>query len=168
MVEIALILARAQNGVIGREGDLPWQLSEDLKFFKRTTLGKPVVMGRKTFESIGKPLPGRTNIIITRDGSYECEGAIVTTSFEAALDAARADAEKTGAREIIIAGGGEIYREALSYAERVYLTEVHADVEGDVMFDISLTKDWQETQRSERQVDPKSELEFFWVTYERR
>jgi dihydrofolate reductase len=125
---VTLIVAVADNGVIGRDNALPWHLPEDLKRFKRLTMGKPIVMGRKTFESIGRPLPGRHNIVVTRDANYQRDGITVVHSVEAAVKAA-ADAS-----EIMVIGGSDLFRLFLPRATRVHLTRVHASVEGDVMW----------------------------------
>ncbi|MEE4208536.1 MAG: dihydrofolate reductase [Parvularcula sp.] len=132
--QIALVAARAKNGTIGKSGVLPWRMKDDLAWFKKVTLGKPVVMGRKTYESIGKPLPGRTNIVVTRQGDFEAEGVIVVHGLERALRIAEIDAEKNGSGEVCIIGGGEIYAESLARAHRIYLTTLESDVEGDTEF----------------------------------
>ncbi|MFN3869039.1 MAG: dihydrofolate reductase [Hyphomicrobiaceae bacterium] len=132
---ISLIVAVAKNGVIGRDGDLPWRLSTDLKLFRRLTMGKPVVMGRKTWATLQKkPLDGRDNIVVTRNAAFAAGGAIVVGSIEAAIEKAREAAEVRGADEIMIIGGAEIYRAALPAADRVYLTEVAAEPAGDAHF----------------------------------
>lgn len=152
---LALILARGENGVIGRAGGLPWHLSGDLKFFKAQTLGKPVVMGRKTFQSIGKALPGRPNLVITRDPEFRAEGAEVFADLETALARARAlaanlpeEGPEVGAqREIMVIGGGQIYALALPLAQRLYITEVHAAPEGDTFFSDPDPREWREVRR---------------------
>lgn len=146
-VPVALILARADNGVIGRAGGLPWHLSGDLKFFKARTLGKPVVMGRKTYQSIGRPLPGRPNLVVTRDAAFRPKGVEVFADVEAALDRARALAVQLGAEEIMVIGGGEIYALTLPLARRIYLTEVHARPEGDTTFPDLDPAEWREVRR---------------------
>ena len=133
-VPVAMIVAVGKNGVIGSQGEIPWRLPSDFAHFKRTTLGKPLIMGRKTFESIGKPLPGRTNIIVTRRRDYRPEGAVVVSSLAEALEKARRVAVADGATEVMIGGGGEIYREAMPQAERLYVTHVEAAPEGDAYF----------------------------------
>lgn len=139
---IALIVAVAENGVIGRDGKLPWRIPEDMKWFRERTAGRPLIMGRKTWESFPKrPLPGRTNIVITRDASYKAEGAVVVTSLPAALDVAYGEAPK----EIMVIGGAEIYRAALPHTRRIYLTSVHGEIEGDTLFPPIDRTDWQET-----------------------
>jgi dihydrofolate reductase len=131
---VAIIAAVAENGVIGAGNAIPWRLPSDFAFFKRTTMGKPLVMGRKTFESIGRPLPGRTNIVVTRQQGYQPDGVLVIDSLAAALEHAQVIAAADGAGEVIIAGGGEIYREAMPLADRLYITHVAAGPEGDTRF----------------------------------
>jgi dihydrofolate reductase len=132
--KIVIVVAIAANGVIGREGDLPWRLSTDLKRFKALTMGKPVVMGRKTWASLGRPLPGRPNIVISRDPHYAAEGAELAPSLEAALEVAQNHAAALGVGEICIIGGGEIYRQSIGIADVLHVTEVQAEVEGDTLF----------------------------------
>lgn len=132
--KIVLVVAVARNGVIGRDGDLPWRLPSDLKRFKQLTLGKPVLMGRKTWDSIGKPLPGRPNIVITRDTTFSAHGAAVVSSLDEGLDAARCEAEKLGVDEVCVIGGGQIYAQAFDRADILHVTRVEADVEGDTRF----------------------------------
>jgi dihydrofolate reductase len=142
---LSLIVARADNGVIGRDNDLPWRLPADLKHFKRLTVGKPIIMGRKTFESIGKPLPGRHNIVVTRNAAWQAQGVTVVPNLAEAIAAA---GFTPGARpeEIMVIGGAEIYAQALLFADRIYLTEVHAAPEGDTHFP-ALDDRWHETAR---------------------
>jgi dihydrofolate reductase len=139
---IALIVAVAENGVIGREGKLPWRIPEDMKWFKARTEGRPLIMGRKTWESLPKqPLPGRTNIVITRDRNYMAEGAVVVGSLAAAIDVATGEEPE----EIMVMGGGQIYREALPLAARIYLTRVHGAMAGDAHFPEFELDVWRET-----------------------
>lgn len=134
-VTLCLIVARSRNGVIGKDGDLPWRLSDDLKLFKQATLGKPVIMGRKTWESLPvKPLPRRQNIVLTRDWEYAAPGARVYSSFSAAVAAAKAMAAKDGKDEVFVIGGESLYRKALSMADRLYITEVDVELDGDAHF----------------------------------
>jgi dihydrofolate reductase len=140
---IAIIVAVARNGVIGRDNALPWRLPGDLKHFKAVTLGKPVVMGRKTFESIGKPLPGRSNIVISRRADFSAAGATMARDIEAALTLADAVARRDGADEIMVIGGAEIYRQVLPRCQRLYLTRVHAEVEGDAHFPAVDATQWE-------------------------
>jgi len=146
-VKLSLIVALAENHVIGRDNKLPWYLPNDLKYFKQVTLGKPVIMGRKTYESIGKPLPGRSNIIITRQPDYQPHGANDSVKVVASLQAARELAENIclidGQQEAMIIGGAEIYTLALPLVDRMYLTEVHAEVEGDAFFPSFQRDAWQ-------------------------
>jgi dihydrofolate reductase len=133
-VKSVIVVAAARNGVIGRSGDMPWRLPSDLKYFKALTLGKPVVMGRRTWDSIGRPLPGRPNIVVTRDTEFSAEGALVTRSLDEALALAREKAAVLETDEVCIIGGGQIYREALVFADVVHLTVVEADIDGDTRF----------------------------------
>ncbi len=135
-VPLAIFVAVARNGVIGRDGDMPWRLSTDLKRFKAMTLGKPMIVGRKTLESFGgKPLPGRPHVVVTRDASRTIEGVQLATSFDDAIDKAQSIAAETGAAEIGILGGGEIYRQAIDRVELLYVTHVEADIaDGDTVF----------------------------------
>ena len=134
MIETVLIAAVADNGVIGANGAIPWRLRSDMQRFKAITLGRPVVMGRKTFLSLKRPLPGRTNIVVTRDADFRAAGAVVTTSLEAARAVARGDALRRSADEIAVIGGAEIYAQWLDHADRLDLTEVHARPAGDTRF----------------------------------
>lgn len=160
---ISLILARADNGVIGDKGGLPWRLSDDLRRFKALTMGKPCIMGRKTWQSLPKkPLPGRTNIVVTRDKTFSVEGAVCAPSFDAAL----AIAAQENPAEIMVIGGGEIYAAALPHAKRVYLTQIHADVAGDTSFAPFVERVWREAAREDR--TPPDGLAYSFVTLERK
>jgi dihydrofolate reductase len=141
---VSLIVAMADNRVIGRNNELPWHLPEDLKYFKRVTMGKPVVMGRKTFESIGKPLPGRDNIVITRNSTYQAEGIYVVHTIEEAIALCEQLSQENGNDELMVIGGAEIYTQSLPHANRLYLTRVHADVDGDAWFPEFDENEWQE------------------------
>jgi dihydrofolate reductase len=158
---IALVAAIAENGVIGRDNGLPWHIPEDLKHFKMLTLGKPVIMGRKTFDSIGKPLKDRTNIVISRNKNLRLEGAEVVTSLAKAL--ARASELSP---DIMIIGGAQIYAEALPKADRLYLTYVHTNVEGDTFFPSFDPANWCELERT-RFFSPKAGLEASFVVLEK-
>jgi dihydrofolate reductase len=129
-IKVSLVVAVARNGVIGRDGALPWRLSSDLKRFKANTIGRPVIMGRKTFQSIGKALPGRQNIVVTRDRSYQTEGVTFVAGIAEALRVAKAKAADDGAGEVCVIGGGEIYRQTIREADRLVVTYVEADVDG--------------------------------------
>ena len=151
-VRIALIAAVAANGVIGRDNQLPWRLSADLRYFKAMTMGKPIVMGRKTFASIGKPLPGRTNIVMTRDSGLRLHGTSVWLVTH--IDAVYAIAEDVAfAEEVMVIGGAEIYALTLPFADRLYLTEIHRDYAGDTFFPAFDRADWRETSREEHAAD---------------
>jgi dihydrofolate reductase len=141
-------VARARNGVIGRDGGLPWRLKSDLALFKALTLGKPIVMGRKTWDSLPKrPLPGRTNIVLSRDGSFEPKGAVVCEHFSEALEIAREQAAEDGVDEVCVIGGAALFEMALPRARRLYLTEVEAEVAGDVLFPAFDESGWREVRR---------------------
>lgn len=129
-----IVVAMAENGVIGRDGDMPWHLSTDLKHFKALTLGKPMVMGRKTFESIGKPLPGRETFVVSRDPAFKPDGVTVHADLDAALDAAAASAEEKGVPSFVVAGGGALYAAAIPRADRLFVTRIAASPEGDTRF----------------------------------
>jgi len=146
---VTLIVAVADSGVIGRDNALPWHLPEDLKRFKRLTLGKPVIMGRKTFESIGKPLPGRQNIVVTRDPNYKREGADVVHGID---DAVRVAA---GAPEVMIIGGADLFRAFLPRAGRVHLTRVHGEVAGDIHWPALDSREWRIVEREEHAADER-------------
>lgn len=166
-MRIALVVAMAENRVIGADGDLPWRLSSDLKYFKQVTMGKPIVMGRKTFQSIGRPLPGRDNIVITRNAEFAADGVQAVGDVAAALSLAHALAKEKGADEICIIGGGEIYRQTLPMADRVYLTEVHMEVEGDTLFPEQDPADWREVSREAREAGEKDSADFSLVVLDR-
>jgi dihydrofolate reductase len=167
MVELAIIVAAAENGVIGRNNALPWHLSEDLKYFKRVTMGKPIVMGRKTFESIGRPLPGRTNIVITRNAAYSAEGVKVVGTLEEALGLAEDIALIDGVDEAVVIGGAEIYATAIPMAARLYLTEVHAQVEGDAFLPAIDWTQWKEVGRQRHPALDPNPFDYSFVVYER-
>ncbi|MCI5045813.1 MAG: dihydrofolate reductase [Aquisalinus sp.] len=140
---IALVVAAARNNTIGKDGNLPWRLSDDLKWFKEVTSGKPVIMGRKTFDSIGKPLPNRDNIVITRNSSFTHEDVTVATSLEDAIAIAEAFALAREAEEICIIGGGTLYSDALALAAKIYLTRIDAELNGDTFFPTLNDDDWE-------------------------
>lgn len=162
-MRIALVVAVARNGVIGAGGDLIWRISDDLKWFKKTTLGKPVVMGRKTFESIGKPLPGRDNIVISRQSDFAPEGVMVAQTVDEALQLAQEWARASDADEICVIGGGEIYTQTLPIADRVYLTRVDAAPEGDAYFPDLDMDEWNASRESAAEENERNQhaCEFF-------
>jgi len=167
---LVLVAAMDRGRAIGRDGGLPWHISSDLKHFKRLTLGCPIVMGRKTFASIGKPLPGRTNIVVTRDPAFAVEGVTVVASLEAALAAGARAVRETGATGIALIGGGDVYAQALPVTDRVELTEVKLapDSEGAVLFPELAAADWVETARLAGERGDKDEADFDFVTLRRR
>jgi len=166
-MDIVLVAAVAANGVIGRGNTLPWRLKSDLINFRTVTMGKPVVMGRKTFQSLARPLKGRTVIVVSRDATFTAPGVVVAPNFEAALSVARGDALRRGASGVIVAGGGDIYAQALPLAARLFMTEVHKTVEGDVRFPGIDPKIWRESARIEQKPAAEDEAAFAFVTYER-
>jgi dihydrofolate reductase len=167
MIEIVLIVAVAENGVIGSNGAIPWRLKSDVQRLKTMTLGKPVVMGRKTFESLRRPLSGRTNIVVTRDANYRAAGAVVTTSFAGARATALGDALRRFATEIAVIGGAEIYAQWMGVADRLEITEVHAKPEGDTRLAPIDLKEWQEVARTFHLRTDDETADFSYVTYRR-
>jgi dihydrofolate reductase len=168
VTEIVLIAAVADNGVIGADNAIPWRLKSDMQRLKAITINKPVVMGRKTFASLKRPLPGRTNIVITRDADFRSPGVVVATSFEAGLALARADALQRGAVDIAVLGGAEIYAHFLGFADRLEITEVHATPEGDTRFPAIDRDAWEEVARVRHEAGPDDDAAFSYVTYRRR
>lgn len=156
------VVAMARNGVIGRDGGLPWRLPDDLRRFKALTLGKPVLMGRRTFDSLGRPLPGRENIVLTRDPGWSAQGCRVVHSLDEALAVAG------DAAEVMVIGGAEIYRVAWPRLERLELTEVHADVEGDTRLEGFDAAEWREVAREHHPADERHAFAFSFVTLERQ
>jgi dihydrofolate reductase len=165
--KIILVAAVGENGVIGRDGALPWRLKSDMQHFRTVTLGRPVVMGRKTYESIGKPLKDRTNIVISRDPGFTADGIVVAHSLEAAMDIARKDAQQRRVDAIAIIGGAGIFRDALDFADRLEITQVHASPEGDTFFPPIDAKVWQETARMRHTATPQDDADVSFVTYQR-
>jgi dihydrofolate reductase len=168
-MEIVLIVAVADNGVIGAAGAIPWRLKSDQQRLKAMTMGKPIVMGRKTFMSFPRrPLPGRTNIVITRDETFRATGAVVTTSFAEAHAVARADALRRSVAEIAVIGGADIYAQSMDIADRLEITEVHVSPPGDTHFPPVDTGKWQEIARTLHPAGPDDSAAFSYVTYRRR
>ena len=167
-MRLSIIVAAADNGVIGHNNALPWHLSEDLQHFKRLTLGKPILMGRKTFESIGRPLPGRTNIVISTNPDYQPDGVRVVGSLPDALALAESIALIDGAEELMVIGGAQIYAEALPRAQRLYLTRVHAEVEGDAFLPTIDWSQWREIARERHAAVPPNPYDYSFVVYESR
>ena len=145
-MKISLIVAVSRNGAIGLNNQLPWYLPEDLKYFKSVTMGKPLIMGRKTFDSIGRPLPGRANIVLTRDPQWTSDGVEVVQSVEQALVAGEIACEAADVDEIMVIGGEQIYRMTIDLADRIYLTQVDTDVEGDAFFPDIDFNNWSQTR----------------------
>ena len=167
--QIIMVVAVAENGVIGAGGTIPWRLKSDMLRLKAITMGKPIVMGRKTFESLPRgPLPGRTNIVVTRDAAYRAAGAVVTTSFADAEAIATGDALRRFATEIAIIGGAEIYAQSLDGADRLEITEVHARPDGDTRFPAIDPADWEEVARVRNPAGPDNSADFSYVTFRRR
>jgi dihydrofolate reductase len=164
---IVFVVAAAENGVIGRDGGLPWKLKSDMARFKALTINKPVIMGRKTFASLPKPLVHRTNIVITRDAAYTVPGAVVTQTIERALEIAQGDALRRGADEVAVIGGGEVFDALLPRAGRVELTRVHEQTKGDVVFaDLPLSQ-WREVARQDHARGAGDDAAYTYLTYER-
>ena len=167
-MEIVLIAAVADNGVIGADGAIPWRLKSDLQRFKAMTMGKPVVMGRKTFLSLRRPLPGRTNIVMTRDRDFRAPGAVVTSSAADALAVGTGEALRRFVTEIAVIGGADIYAQLIGQADRLEITEVHATPAGDTRFPPIDKTIWQEAARAEHPAGPDDSAAFSFVTYVRR
>jgi dihydrofolate reductase len=163
---LVLVAAIAENGVIGRDGRLPWRLRSDLQHFRDLTLGHPVVMGRKTYGAIGKPLSGRTNIVITRNPAFAAPGVVVAPSLDAALAVARGDAWRRGVTEIMVIGGADLYGQTIERAVRLEVTRVHAHPEGDSVFPQIDPKHWRETRRREHPAGPDDDVAFTTLIYE--
>jgi dihydrofolate reductase len=160
-LQLALVVAMARNGVIGRGNGLPWHLPEDLRHFKALTLGKPILMGRRTYETIGRPLPGRDNLVLTREREWRAEGVSTVHSLDEALERAQR------ASELMVIGGAEVYRLTLPLAQRIYLTEVLVDVEGDTLFPDWERRDWRELHSSVYPADARNAYGMRFVTLAR-
>jgi len=157
---ISMIVARSRNHVIGRDNQMPWKISADLQFFKRVTMGHPVIMGRKTWESIGRPLPGRRNIVVSRNASYELAGAELASSLDEALN------RLSEAPRVFVIGGEQLFKQAFDRADKLFITEIEMDIDGgDTFFEVPKESDWQEVERT-----PGSEngIDFHFVTLERK
>ena len=163
----SMIVAMAENRVIGINNNLPWYLPNDLKYFKQVTLGKPIIMGRKTFESIGKPLPGRTNIVITRNSDWSASGVKVVHSLDQAYKLAQAVCEIDGQHELMIIGGDQIYQSSLPEVDRIYLTQVHASVDGDAWFPEVDWSQWKEVGREDFKAEGANPYNYSFVVFDR-
>lgn len=161
---ISLIVAASTNNAIGKNNQLPWHLPNDLKFFKNTTWAMPVIMGRKTFEAVNKTLPGRFNIVITRQADWRAEGVIAATDLEDALK----KGEETNCNEVFIIGGGEIYKQGFEIADKIYLTRVHATLDGDTFFPVIDEHNWQLTSNQDFAKDEKHQFAYSFQTWVRR
>ena len=159
---VSLVVAAAKNNVIGRDGELPWHLPDDLRHFKRLTTGKPIIMGRRTFESIGRPLPDRHNIVMTRDPDYAAAGCDVVTSVSDALKLAGDDSE------VMVIGGGQVYLDFLHRADRIYMTRVQAEIDGDTYFPEIDPNEWQLVSSEHHDADEKNAYAFEMMVFERR
>jgi dihydrofolate reductase len=166
-MNIILLAAVSENGVIGRDNRLPWRLKSDMQHFRAVTAGKPVIMGRKTYESIGKPLKGRTTIVVSRDAAFAAPGVLVAAVLDAALAVARGDALRRGADAIIVAGGAEIYLQTMPLATRLEITQVYKSVDGDARFPAINPQFWRETTRVEHEPGAEDEAAFAFITCER-
>ena len=162
---ISILVAMAKNRVIGRNNALPWQLPPDLKRFKELTMGHHIVMGRKTYESIGRPLPGRTSVIITRQPDYQVPGAIVVTSIDQALKVCSAGKEVD--QEIFVIGGAQIYRQSLGLCQRIYITEIQQEFDGDTLFPELNQQEWREISREKYRLNDGDGLEYHFVVLDR-
>lgn len=164
----ALIVAMARNRVIGRNNALPWYLPEDLRYFKQVTMGKPIIMGRKTWDSIGRPLPGRLNVVISRNEGWQAvPGTRAAGSLDAALVQAEAQAELDGIEEVMVVGGSQIYAEALPLVDRMYITQVHAEVAGDACFPEINWDEWEEIGREDFSASDNNPYDYSFVVYQR-
>jgi dihydrofolate reductase len=167
-MKLVLVAAIGENNVIGRGGQLPWRLKSDMQHFKRLTLNKPVIMGRKTYESIGKPLKDRTNIVLTRDLSLVAPGTVLALGMDAALATARQDAAKRGTDEIMVIGGSDVFADLMPQAARLEITHVHGAPEGDTYFPPIDPADWRQTAYKEHPPGPDDSVRFAIATYVRR
>lgn len=166
-LKVVLVAAVGENGVIGREGQLPWRLRSDLQHFKNVTMNRPMIMGRKTFASIGKALPGRTNIVLTRDAGFAAPGCLRAASWEEAFAMAGADAKARGVDEVMIIGGSDVFTEMMRVADRLEITRVHASPAGDVTFPAIDPQLWRETRREPHPRGPQDDTNFTILTYAR-
>jgi len=167
VIRIAVIVAVAENGVIGSNNSLPWHLPEDLKYFRRVTMGKPIIMGRRTFESIGRPLPGRANIVVSGNPHFSAPGVELAGSLDEALDLAADIARGDGVDELVVIGGAQLYALAIPRADRLYLTRVHAEVAGDTLLPEIHWPDWRESSRECHVASGNNPYDYSFVVYDR-
>lgn len=161
MTILSMVVATANNRIIGKDNDMPWHLPADLAYFKKTTLGKPVIMGRKTFESIGRPLPGRHNVVISRDSNYQAEGADTVTTVDAALALVKE------VDEVMVIGGGAIYEHCLPVATRLYITHIEGEIDGDTQFPFYDVNVWKKVSSEKRLADEKNKYNLDFCVYEK-
>ncbi|MDH5358327.1 MAG: type 3 dihydrofolate reductase [Gammaproteobacteria bacterium] len=161
-MKLAIIVATDEQGLIGKNNDLPWKLSADLQYFRRVTMGKPLIMGRSTYESIGRPLPGRKNIVVTKKQNYQLEGCTVVHSIEDAIQSC------DNAEEVMVMGGASLYEQFLPRANKLYLTLIHACLEGDTWFPEWNLEDWYEIDREDYLSDDKNDYPYSFIVYERK
>lgn len=166
-IALVLVAAVAENGVIGRDGALPWRLKSDLQHFRALTIGHPLLMGRKTYESIGRPLPGRTSIVVTRDQAFAAPGIVVAANLADGLDAARGDALRRGAGAIMVIGGADIYAQTMPLASRLEITRVHANPQGDTCFPAIDPAVWREVARRPMEAGKKDEAAVTYLSFVR-
>lgn len=166
-VTASMIVAAARNGTIGRDNALPWRLSDDLRYFRRVTMGKPVIMGRRTYDSIGRPLPGRDNIVVSGNPAFAAAGVRVAHGIDEAFTLAEASARSSGAGEFMLLGGAQLYAEALPLIQRIYLTRVHADVAGDAHLPALAADDWREISREDHPADSRNDFPFSFIVLQR-
>jgi len=167
-ITISMIAGVAENGVIGTEQTIPWRIPSDMAFFKRTTMGKPVIMGRKQYETVRRPLPGRTNIVLTRQSGYSAEGIEVFADVDAALEHAKKIAARDGVDEIMIIGGGDLYAQLMPRADRLYISHIDLSPKGEVYFPAIQPADWTVVDLPEVEPNPKDEASYRVKVYERR
>jgi len=165
---IALVVAMGENGAIGKGGDLPWRLSSDMRYFRKITMGKPIIMGRLTFASLPRVLDGRLNIVLTRNAAFEVPGAVMAYNLEEALDVARVEAKRNGVNEIMVIGGADVFRAVLPQAGRIYLTEVEAAPNADTWFPELDRSNWHEVSREAHPAGPKDDHAFSLIVLDRK
>jgi dihydrofolate reductase len=161
-VKLAIIVATDEQGLIGKDNDLPWKLSADLQYFRKVTMGKPIIMGRNTHDSIGRALPGRKNIVVTSNSQFIAEGCTVVCSIEQAVT------ECEDAEEVMVMGGASLYKQFLPHAHRLYLTQVHASLEGDTWFPDWQRSEWQQVSREDHVADDKNDYDYSFIVFDRR
>lgn len=167
-MDISIVVAMSENYVIGRANALPWRLPEDLKYFKRITMGHPVIMGRKTFESIGRALPGRLNLVISRQEGWKADGAVHANSLAEGLRLGQEDARAKGLKQVMVIGGADLYAQAFDHCTRLYLTQVHAQIDGDAFFPRFDPEQWTETSRQHHPADEQNSQAYSFIVLQRK